>query len=152
MGDTQDAVIGDGYLCDHSNILRLGRRNVRKCRRLGVVRGRRGRKPLFAAGSDQQDECWPAQAGMGTPFNRVLAIDPETGKEKWTFDPKVDLRERYSEGLVNRGVAFWSDDTGAEGSPCRQRIFMATIDARLFALDAANGHPCTDFGTAGQID
>ena len=89
---------------------------------------------------------------LSTPFNRVLAIDPETGKEKWTFDPKVDLRERYSEGLVNRGVAFWSDDTGAEGSPCRQRIFMATIDARLFALDAANGHPCTDFGTAGQID
>jgi quinoprotein glucose dehydrogenase len=29
---------------------------------------------------------------------------------------------------------------------------MATIDARLFALDAANGHPCTDFGSAGQID
>src|SRR6516165_3474800 len=89
---------------------------------------------------------------LSTPFNRVLAVDPETGKEKWTFDPKIDLRQRYSEGLVNRGVAFWSDDTGAEGSPCRQRIFMATIDARLFALDAANGHPCTDFGTAGQID
>jgi len=89
---------------------------------------------------------------LSTPFNRVLAVDPETGKEKWTFDPKIDLRQRYSEGLVNRGVAFWSDDKGAEGSPCRQRIFMATIDARLFALDAANGHPCSDFGTAGQID
>jgi quinoprotein glucose dehydrogenase len=89
---------------------------------------------------------------LSTPFNRVLAVDPETGKEKWTFDPQIDLGQRYSEGLVNRGVAFWSDDADPKPSPCRQRIFMATIDARLFALDAADGHPCTDFGSAGQID
>ena len=43
-----------------------------------------------------------------TPFNRVLALDPETGQEKWRFDPKLDLHVRYSEGLVNRGVTFWS--------------------------------------------
>ena len=35
---------------------------------------------------------------------------------------------------------------------CRQRIFLATIDARLFALDALTGNPCSDFGAAGQID
>src|SRR6202171_4453903 len=34
---------------------------------------------------------------LSTPFNRVLAVDPETGKEKWSFDPKIDLREHYSE-------------------------------------------------------
>jgi quinoprotein glucose dehydrogenase len=89
---------------------------------------------------------------LTTPFSRVLAVDPETGKEKWAFDPKIDLRQRYSEGLVNRGVAFWSDNAGTESVPCQQRIFMATIDARLFALDATNGHPCVDFGSGGQID
>src|SRR5216684_9258730 len=88
---------------------------------------------------------------LSTPFNRVLAVDPETGKEKWSFDPKIDLREHYSEGLVNRGVAFWSDLGDTDG-PCRQRIFLATIDARLFALDALTGHPCSDFGIGGQID
>ena len=88
---------------------------------------------------------------LSTPFNRVLAVDPETGKEKWSFDPKIDLREHYSEGLVNRGVTFWSDP-GVTDGPCRQRIFLATIDARLFALDASTGHPCSDFGIGGQID
>jgi quinoprotein glucose dehydrogenase len=88
---------------------------------------------------------------LTTPFNRVVALDPETGKEKWNFDPKVDLHVHYSEGLVNRGVTFWSDPRAAAGS-CPQRIFLATIDARLFALDAATGRPCDDFGIAGQID
>src|SRR5579862_6214638 len=25
-----------------------------------------------------------------TPFNRIIAIDPETGAEKWQFDPQID--------------------------------------------------------------
>ena len=32
------------------------------------------------------------------------------------------------------------------------RIFVATVDARLIALDAARGTPCPDFGQAGQVD
>jgi quinoprotein glucose dehydrogenase len=87
---------------------------------------------------------------LSTPFNRVLALDPATGREKWRFDPGIDLRVRYSEGLVNRGVAFWSDP--ADAGTCHQRIFLATIDARLFALDASTGHPCAGFGTDGRID
>jgi quinoprotein glucose dehydrogenase len=89
---------------------------------------------------------------LTTPFNRVLALEPETGKEKWNFDPKIDLHTHYSEGLVNRGVTFWSEADGPDGGPCHQRIFLATIDARLFALDALTGHPCADFGAGGQID
>jgi quinoprotein glucose dehydrogenase len=89
---------------------------------------------------------------LTTPFNRVLALDPETGAEKWNFDPKIDLHLHYSEGLVNRGVAFWPGPEGEGDGACRQRIFLATIDARLFALDAATGQPCADFGNAGQID
>jgi quinoprotein glucose dehydrogenase len=89
---------------------------------------------------------------LTTPFNRVLALDPETGREKWNFDPNIDLHARYSEGLVNRGVTFWSDLNGAGSDPRHQRIFLATIDARLFALDASTGHPCADFGNGGQLD
>ena len=86
-----------------------------------------------------------------TPFNRVVALDPETGREKWSFDPKIDLQAPYSEGLINRGVALWSD-LGPTVNACRLRIFLATIDARLFSLDATTGQPCADFGTEGQID
>jgi len=89
---------------------------------------------------------------LSTPFNRVVALDPETGWEKWSFDPKIDLHAGYSEGLVNRGVGLWTDPGKGEGEACRRRIFLATIDARLFALDAAAGTPCTDFGAGGQID
>jgi quinoprotein glucose dehydrogenase len=101
-------------------------------------------------------EATPIVAGgtmfVTTPFNRVLALDPETGKEKWNFDPKIDLHVRYSEGLVNRGVTYWSGSGDAQAATCRQRIFLATIDARLFALDAESGNPCSDFGNGGQID
>ncbi len=89
---------------------------------------------------------------VSTPFNRVVALDPETGREKWSFDSKIDLQAGYSEGLVNRGVTLWIDPSRAEGEACRRRIFLATIDARLFALDAASGQACADFGPGGHID
>jgi quinoprotein glucose dehydrogenase len=89
---------------------------------------------------------------FSTPFNRVIALDPETGKERWSFDPKIDLRTPYSEGLINRGVTLWTDPSTAESGACARRIFLATIDARLFALDAATGRPCANFGVNGQID
>lgn len=89
---------------------------------------------------------------FSTPFNRVIALDPETGREKWSFDPKIDLHVSYSEGLMNRGVAYWKDASGDERSACYRRIFIATIDARLLSLDADNGRPCTGFGTGGQVD
>ena len=89
---------------------------------------------------------------LSTPFNRVVALDPKTGREKWSFDPKIDLHAGYSEGLVNRGVTLWIDAARGEGDACHRRIFLATIDARLFALDAASGRACADFGAAGQID
>jgi len=88
---------------------------------------------------------------LSTPFNRVVALDPETGREKWSFDPKIDLHAPYSEGLVNRGVGLWTDPGKGEGEACR-RVFLATIDARLLALDATAGTLCTDFGAVGQID
>jgi hypothetical protein len=87
-----------------------------------------------------------------TPFNRVIALDPETGEERWSFDPGIDLTANYGNQFVCRGVATWLDpDRGAE-APCGRRIFTATNDARLFALDAASGARCADFGDAGAVD
>lgn len=86
-----------------------------------------------------------------TPFNRVLALDPQTGAQRWAYDPLVDQTLDYGDGLINRGAATWLDSTRRNGQPCRSRIFESTLDARLLGLDAATGAPCAGFGSAGQI-
>ncbi len=88
---------------------------------------------------------------LTTAFNRVFAIDPETGKQRWVYDPMTELAGDYGDGLINRGVATWLDPAPAKGKLCRRRIFETTIDARLIALDGATGDPCLDFGNRGQI-
>jgi quinoprotein glucose dehydrogenase len=88
-----------------------------------------------------------------SPFNRVIALDAESGAERWTYDPHVDVSSgHYANQLVCRGVAFWRDPEAAAGAACRERILSATADARLIAVDAATGKPCSDFGEGGQID
>jgi quinoprotein glucose dehydrogenase len=62
-----------------------------------------------------------------TPYNQVIALDPETGRERWRFDAKVAADRNYSEASA-RGV------TAAGG-----RLFFGTLDARLIAVDAATG-------------
>jgi quinoprotein glucose dehydrogenase len=92
---------------------------------------------------------------LSTPFNAVIALDPETGVEKWKYDPQVDRSHDYSE-VTSRGVAAWHDSQPAAGQaadpPCRVRIFEGTIDARLIALDARTGRPCADFGKNGEVE
>src|SRR6202034_401695 len=88
---------------------------------------------------------------LTTPFNRVIALDPATGKQKWSYDPKIDLTLDYGDGLVNRGVATWLDPVRSSGQTCRRRIYEATQDARLISIDATTGKPCFDFGDYGQV-
>jgi quinoprotein glucose dehydrogenase len=86
-----------------------------------------------------------------TPFNRVIAVDPATGAERWSFDPKVNMDE---EPLTNcRGVSSWVDPTPPKpDAACHHRIIMGTLDARLVVLDGATGKRCTDFGVNGEVD
>lgn len=90
---------------------------------------------------------------LPTPFNTVIALDPATGKELWRAAPvpPVDLATRFS-ARTSRGVSFWRDPQAAPGAPCAARIFSATLDARLMAFDAADGHACADFGSNGTVD
>src|SRR5882724_9056278 len=93
---------------------------------------------------------------LTTPFNRVIAVDPETGTPRWAHDPKTRLNWDYGDGLINRGLATWlerapaASKTGKNAQP-RRRLFEATLDARLIAVDAATGSPCSDFGKRGEV-
>ena len=89
---------------------------------------------------------------ISTPFCRVVALDPETGAEKWSYDPQIRRDQPYSEGLINRGVSSWLDPQRKPGEACQRRIFIGTIDARLIALDAATGKQCVDFGDGRTIN
>jgi quinoprotein glucose dehydrogenase len=86
---------------------------------------------------------------LPTPLGRVLALDPATGAERWRFDATVKGHE-YSE-YTSRGVAQWLDAAAPDGAPCRRRIFAATVESRLFALDAATGQLCPGFGRGGEV-
>jgi membrane-bound PQQ-dependent dehydrogenase (glucose/quinate/shikimate family) len=88
---------------------------------------------------------------LTTGFNRIIALDPATGAQRWAFDPQTALTLGYGDGLINRGVATWLDSERPVGQPCRRRIYEATLDARLVSIDAATGQPCVDFGTVGQV-
>ncbi len=89
-----------------------------------------------------------------TAHNRVVALDPETGAERWSYDPRV--RNRHLDGVpstrVCRGVAYWRDAGAAAPGACASRIFAATLDSELLALDARTGQPCRDFGDEGRVD
>jgi quinoprotein glucose dehydrogenase len=87
-----------------------------------------------------------------TAFSRVIALDPETGEEHWSFDP--ELRTRSSEGpypLSCRGVAYWGGAPNADSGTCQRRVYVGTRDSELIALDAASGEPCADFGEGGRV-
>ncbi|MBO0857679.1 MAG: PQQ-binding-like beta-propeller repeat protein [Chloracidobacterium sp.] len=86
---------------------------------------------------------------LTTPYSRVIALDPATGIEKWTYDPQVNLGRYYSE-TTSRRVSAWP--TTGDKRKLARRIFAGTHDARLIALDAATGKPCADFGDNGQVD
>ena len=85
-----------------------------------------------------------------TPRSWVIALDAETGGERWRHDPQVDLALGHTT-LNCRGVAAWEDAEVDAQRSCATRIFVATADTRLLALDAATGRPCTDFGDAGEV-
>jgi quinoprotein glucose dehydrogenase len=88
---------------------------------------------------------------IGTPYGKTIALDPITGKERWSFDAEINRHGNYGD-FVNRGVTGWVDSRSTGNAACARRIFFASVDARLFALDALTGKPCEQFGDKGRID
>ncbi|MCC6735971.1 MAG: PQQ-binding-like beta-propeller repeat protein [Bauldia sp.] len=98
-------------------------------------------------------EVTPLEVGdtvyLCSPRQVAVALDAATGAERWRYDPAVD-EAVLAQRQTCRGVAYHAEPlaTGA----CAERVYMATADGRLLALDAATGEPCADFGTSGTVD
>jgi quinoprotein glucose dehydrogenase len=88
---------------------------------------------------------------LTTPYDHVIALEPEIGAKLWEYDPGVNLDQNFSE-VSSRGVSAWQDPHGKSGAPCSLRIFIGSLDARLIALDGETGKPCADFGANGTVD
>lgn len=75
------------------------------------------------------------------PWSVVWALDARTGEELWYYDPQVDrARGQYACcDVVNRGPAVYQG-----------KVFVATIDGRLVALDAGSGEVVWDKLTLDQ--
>ncbi len=78
---------------------------------------------------------------LTTPYGRVVALDPATGKELWV----APIPGPGQPSL--RGVEYWPGDAATSA-----RLFFGTRDGRLIALDAATGKPATGFGIDGVVE
>ncbi|MFI5239015.1 MAG: PQQ-binding-like beta-propeller repeat protein, partial [Gemmatimonadales bacterium] len=88
---------------------------------------------------------------LNTPLGRVIALDPSTGTQLWTFDARVD-RAIDPGDFASRGVTAWIDPAASSGATCAMRIFVGTVDARLIAIDGRTGKACDNFGLHGSVD
>ncbi|RVT93117.1 membrane-bound PQQ-dependent dehydrogenase, glucose/quinate/shikimate family [Sphingomonas crocodyli] len=149
-GDDWPAYGGDQGGTRFSRLAEIDRDTVRK---LDVAwTYRTGDYPPPAGTALRRLEVTPLKVGdllyLCTSASRVIALDAETGRERWRFDPHVDL-SKVDTALACRSVAYARI---AETGPCATRLYLATVDARLMAIDARTGHACRSFGTSGAID
>jgi len=112
---------------------------------LGTARFEGGRLPSF--------ECTPLVVDgvlyLSTPSSRVIALESETGKEIWKFDPhsgKSGKRPFWA----HRGVAYWEGIS--DRKRVERRILLGTSDGKLMSLDATNGKPVVSFGRKGEVN
>lgn len=108
------------------------------------ARGSSGGRGGGGGGRGRSSEATPIIVNgimyLPTPYNRIVALQPETGKELWSYDLKTTAAS-------TRGVEYWAGDGLSPAS-----IFFGTTDGRLVALNAVTGKPIPGFGTEGFVD
>ena len=113
----------------------------------GAIRSQaaEGILPSRRASRFVSSEMTPIIAGglmyLSSPYRKIVALDPVTGKEVWSYDtPGLGLP-------CIRGVEYWPGD--GNNPP---EVLCANRDGKLVALNAKTGKPVESFGTDGVID
>ena len=103
-------------------------------------------KRLFTQGYEATPIMVDGKLFVSTSMSQVAAIDAQTGKTIWVYDPQSYKGARPTNlGFLHRGVAYWTDGK-------IERIFIGTCDAQLIAIDARTGQVVADFGEGGRIN
>jgi membrane-bound PQQ-dependent dehydrogenase (glucose/quinate/shikimate family) len=141
---------GDAGGTRYSSLAQINRLNVGELKVAWIYRGTDVTNGKEHTGKKSGFEATPVVLGktmyLCSGFDRVIALDAVTGGVKWSYDPQIHPDWDYGDGFICRGVASWP-----AGSAHPERIFIATLDARLIALDARTGKPVRDFGQDGQV-
>ncbi len=85
-----------------------------------------------------------------TPHNLAIALDAASGKQIWKYDANSGMNPDRQHQTC-RGVSYYRDQAAAAGTPCAERVYLPTADARLIALDAKNGEVCPSFAEGGTL-
>jgi len=136
----------------------IDRSNVAKLQVAWVFR--MGPVPQIPGYIPPEEQNTPLQVGdtlyVCNGVNVIFAIDAETGKQRWRYDPGASTPTLSR----CRGVSYYevpSTAAAASSAPsaeslCRERIVLTTVDARMMEFNAATGQLCPDFGQAGVLD
>jgi len=81
---------------------------------------------------------------LGYPYNRVVALEPETGKVLWEFAGKAENRTTLGS---MRSLAYWPGD---KQTP--PQILFGTEDGELYSINAKTGKPNPGFGNEGVVN
>ena len=99
-----------------------------------------GREASGLAGSEVTPIIADGVMYVATPYNRVVALEPTSGKELWAF--------RLPSGNPStRGVEYWAGD--AQTPP---QVVFGTTNGKLYSLDAKTGLPNEAFGEKGVVE
>jgi quinoprotein glucose dehydrogenase len=105
----------------------------------------RGRGAAGAAPRARQSSGTPLVVDgvmyLSTAYNRVVALDPETGREIWVKD--------VGNGIAIKGIAYWP---GEANQPPRLVFGTADGSAWLIALNATTGEFVAGFGENGRVN
>ena len=74
---------------------------------------------------------------LSTPYSRVVAVEPTTGKEVWAFQLPTG-------SPATRGVEYWPGDARTPA-----QIVFGSSDGKLYSLNAKTGKPNDAFGDNG---
>jgi len=131
---------GDLGNTHYSSLSQITPANVSKLVQAWVYNAR----PENASGAARQVQATPLVVNgvlyLITAHQSLVALDPETGKQIWSFTHKHN-------GRPPRGIAYWPGD--AENPP---RLLFGTADGFLLAVNAKTGQAVPGFGNEGEID
>lgn len=90
---------------------------------------------------------WNGTIYFSTATGFAIAVDAQTGKERWRYHAPIPKDSGYSES-ASRGISLWHGESGE----CPDRVFLGTRTGQLHAINATTGEACADFGSSGFVD